>query len=307
MELKSPRFDRLPQLRSLAVFEAAARLGRFAAAATELGMTQAGVSQHIAQLEAELESPLFRRGHRGVTLTPIGERFRDTVVQALSSLQEGVATAHRGKGHRTIHILTDFGFAAWWLMPRLGRLSDLVAGVDVRVATTQSEPDSTDPFDIAVLFGAGDWTGVQSRLLLPERIYPVCAPDLAPLGTAIAPQELAAMRLLHLRHTGRHRWFNWNDWFQAHDAELAPGRQDLTFNNYQLVLDAAMLGQGVALGWSPLIDDLVARGQLVRLAAEPLCSRRGYHLLAPPGGGSVAARSVADWLIAECATFEDGR
>lgn len=298
MELASSRFGRLP-LRALAVFEAAARHGKFATAAHELGMSAAAVSQHVSQLEAELGTELFHRRHRGVVPTPAGEQLLQAAQQGLQMLADGVAVARRQSDRHTVRILTDFGFAAWWLMPRIAALADQMPDIEIRLITTQGNTSSLDDdADLAVLFGAGHWSGGEARLLFAEEICPVCAPALvAGLDLPLAPAGIAGMRRLHLRSSGPQRWFDWDDWFGAMGLNVPARPQDLTFNNYQIVLQAALLGQGVALGWSPLSDALIADGSLVRLSDATLASPRGYHLVEPIGiARKPAAARVAHWL-----------
>ncbi|NKJ44663.1 LysR substrate-binding domain-containing protein [Novosphingobium sp. SG720] len=286
MELSPGTYARLP-LRGLLVFEAAARRGTFSGAARELAMTQAAISQHIGHLEAELGVSLFERHHRGVELTAAGERLLPRVEEGLQALATGVASASRHRATRTVTILTDFGFAAWWLMPRIAELTDLMPEVEIRLTTSQGTTDALgSDFDLAVLFGNGQWPGCRAHRLFAEEVHPVCAPSYLaqrplPLALPLAPADIAQMRLLHLRGGGPTRWFDWPDWFAGMGVPAPAARQDLAFNNYQIVLQAAMLGQGVALGWAPLIDDLVRAGSLVRLTDHPLSSPRGYHLVEP--------------------------
>lgn len=302
MGLISTGFGRLP-LKSLAVFEAAARHGTFSAAAGELAMTQAGVSQHISQLEADLGIALFDRKHRGVALTSAGAQFHLSVEQGLRTLADGVTSVRRLGGERTFDILTDFGFAAWWLMPRIAALSELMPEVEIRLVTTQSEIDaSSADFDLGVLFGRGAWAGCTSRLLFREEVYPVCSPAyLGDRKLPLSPGDIAGMRLLHLRSNSPQRWFDWDEWFAGIGAQ-PPGRhQELVFNNYQIVLQAVLLGQGVGIGWTPLIDDLVANGSLVRLSDVPLSSDRGYHIVRPVRANATnpLADTIAAWLVGE--------
>ncbi len=243
-------------------------------------MSQAAVSQHVAMLEAELGTRLFTRGHRGVVLTSTGEALRLAVEDGLRALQSGVTAARRLKKKRTLQILTDFGFAAWWLMPRIARLSDVAPDVELRLITTQSDNLADDPdFDLAILFGAGDWPGYRAERLFQEKIYPVCSPAYLGEHPAPAPAEISRMRLLHLRGPSAQRWFTWNDWFSAMKLPPVSRTHDLTFNNYQLLLQAALQGQGVGLGWAPLIDALVESSVLVRLSPTPLTSERGYFVV----------------------------
>ncbi len=310
----SSRFNRLP-VRALIVFEAAARHGRFTTAADELLMTQAAVSQHVAQLEAELGVSLFVRRHRGVELTAGGVAFLPSVQQGLKTLADGVASARRHAGGKTLQILTDHGFAGGWLMGRLGRLGDILPGVEICVATTQAPLEETDAaFDLSIMFGGGEWSGLRTTLLFREAVYPVCTPgyleargllrpglsrEQGPQTVPLAPAQLMELRLLHLRDTADRRWFSWTDWFDAHGIALAPGRQEFSFGNAQLVLQATLLGQGVSIGWEPMIDDLVDSGALIRLATKPLRSRRGYfvaeHVDRPY---SANVETLKTWLLA---------
>jgi DNA-binding transcriptional LysR family regulator len=290
----SSSFHKLP-LRALTVFEAAARHGRFTAAADELLMTQAAVSQHVAMLEADLGVDLFVRRRRGVELTSAGAAVLDPVQLGLKILADGVASVRRGAGGKTIQLLTDYGFAGWWLMHRLGALADLLPGVEICVATTQADLDQTDaPFDLSIMFGHGDWSGFNSTSLFPEEVYPVCTPgylsaagilqDTAPTDASsarlpITGAQVAQLRLLHLGGGESGRWFTWQDWFTANGISPGDSRQGPVFENAQLLLQATLLGQGVSLGWRPLIDDLVAGGALLRLTETPLRSRRGYFVV----------------------------
>ena len=296
----SEPYSRLP-LRGIVVFEAAARHGKFGVAAGELQMTQAGVSQHIAQLEAELGLPLFLRTRRGVVLTPAGEKLLEVAQNSLRRMAEGYGQVQRMAGRRAIYLLTDYGFATWWLLPRIAALSEMIPDVEIRLVTQQSCDEVTHgEFDLAVLFGNGDWPGFRARMLFAEEVFPVCAPSYMGAGTApVSSADLAEMRLLHLRGAGKQRWFGWDDWFAAGGIHRPARRQELTFNNYQIVLQAVLLGQGVGLGWSPLVDELVADGALVRLSDAALHSQRGYHLIEPTKGpANPLVEQVVNWLLA---------
>jgi LysR family glycine cleavage system transcriptional activator len=269
-------------LRGLVVFEAAARHGRFAAAAQELAMSQAAVSQHMATLEGDLGTTLFTRGHRGVVLTPTGQALRDAVEAGLRTLQSGITAARRSGKKRTLQILTDFGFAAWWLMPRITKLSEMAPDVEFRLITTQSDNAADDPdFDLAILFGSGNWPGYRAQRLFQEEIYPVCSPAYLGEDPRPTPEEISRMRLLHLRAPSALRWFTWDDWFSALQLPPVSRVHDVIFNNYHLLLQAVLQGQGVGLGWTPLIDAMVESKALVRLWPTPLVSERGYFVVEP--------------------------
>ncbi|PWC90801.1 LysR family transcriptional regulator [Azospirillum sp. TSH100] len=278
--------DRLPPLRTLLFFEAAGRLLSFSAAARELACTQSAVSHQIGWLEADLGTALFRRLHRGVALTPDGVRLYEATRDALDGIGDAVTRIRDRRRPGVLNVATDFGFAAGWLLPRLSALRQLLPELDVRIVTMQNAIDlRREAADIAITFGHGHWPGCEAELLFPERVLPVCSPAFrasrAP-GEAIAsPAALTSLPLLHLESVGPAAWLSWGDWFTLHGLPMPAGGQELTFNNYPLVLQAALMGQGVALGWSPLIDDLMRDGYLVSLMDQPIQTERGYFLVVP--------------------------
>ncbi|PWC76993.1 LysR substrate-binding domain-containing protein [Azospirillum sp. TSH64] len=280
--------DRLPPLRTLLFFEAAGRLLSFSAAARELACTQSAVSHQIGWLEADLGTPLFRRLHRGVALTPDGVRLYEATRDALDGIGDAVTRIRDRRRPGVLNVATDFGFAAGWLLPRLSALRQLLPELDVRIVTMQTAIDlRREAADIAITFGHGHWPGCEAELLFPERVLPVCSPAFrasrAPLaaGGAGSPADLSSLPLLHLESVGPAAWLSWGDWFTLYGLPMPAGGQELTFNNYPLVLQAALMGQGVALGWSPLIDDLMRDGHLVSLLDRPIQTERGYFLVVP--------------------------
>ena len=296
--------DRLPPLQMLSVFESAARLASFTAAARELGSTQPAVSQRIVQLEAELGAPLFERGHRGVTLTAEGQRLYEAVRQSMAAIRDAVADIRATRAKGALTIVTDAGFATYWLVPRLMDLRRLLPDINVKVVTSQLAFDPRrDHADVAIAFGDGDWSPCTATRLFPEEVVPVCSPRFRDLHPPIAePADLYAAPLLHVQPTDPERWLGWNGWFAAHGLSAPPDRHGSTFNSYALVMNAALTHQGVALGWLPLVDELIASGQLVALFDRPVTTARGYFLVCPPARPETpAAPAFRRWLFAACA------
>jgi putative choline sulfate-utilization transcription factor len=298
-----PRQDRLPPMQTLSVFESAARLASFTAAARELGSTQPAVSQRIVQLEEDLGTPLFERGHRGVSLTAEGERLFDAVRQGLDIIRVATADIRARRASGELTILTDFGFATYWLMPRLDRLKQLMPEVNVKIITSQAGFDPRhDHADIAIAFGDGNWAPCTSTRLFQEEATPVCSPafrNAHPEVTEAA--HLTHLHLLHLQPTEPVRWLAWDDWFAAQGVSPPAERHGITFNSYALVIHAVLMNQGVALGWTPLTDELLAAGQLVRLLDKPVATARGYFLVCPQARPEAAAVPVfRRWLFNEC-------
>jgi putative choline sulfate-utilization transcription factor len=297
------RSGRLPPMQTLAAFESAARLASFTAAARELNSTQPAISQRVIQLEEYLGTPLFERSHRGVTLTDDGVLMFEAVRQSLASIRMATDDIRARRSGDSLNILTDFGFATYWLLPRLAQLREAMPGVQVKLITSQDFEPPRDRADVAISFGDGDWAGQVTRLF-PEEVFPVCSPVYRQASGSIGtPSDLYACTLLHLQPAEPQRWMSWHDWFAAHELDAPLGDEAVTFNSYAHVIHATLMGQGVALGWSPLVDTLLSTGQLVRVFAESLHTGRGYFLVcAASRSQNAAAAAFCDWIVRECAT-----
>jgi putative choline sulfate-utilization transcription factor len=291
-------------LQNLVYFESAVRHLSFTQVAEEFGTSQPAVSQRIAALEKDLGTPLFKRAHRGVSLTAEGSTLYEAIREHLAAIHTAVDKIRTRRTRRVLTVATDFAFANFWLMPRLAAFQEQRPELDVRIMTAQSMFDIRDePVDLAIVFGDGVWPGCDARKLLPELVVPVCSPSLlARHQGAGTPAEVMRMPLLHLESGNRTRWMTWDDWAQLQALPATVHTQSLTLGNYPLVIQAAMAGRGVALGWRPLVDELLREGQLVAPAVPPLETARGYHLVTPHGREHwEALDSLRDWIERQCA------
>lgn len=273
---------RLPPLQQLAVLEAAARHRGFTAAARELGLTQSAVSHQIAALEESLGVPLFDRVWRGVTPTEAGAHLAAATGESLAALARAVETARTIGGAHTLTVAADFGFAAFWLLPRLAEMRQVMGGVDVRIVTRQEDFDpDTDGEDVSIVFGGGPWPRARATPLVGEHVTPVAAPGFLAEASISGVADLDRLPLLHLDAPGPGRWLGWADYAARAGTRLTGRTPGLSFNNYIFVVQAAIAGQGLALGWRPLVDDALARGLLVPAPLPVVTSPRGYHLVRP--------------------------
>lgn len=240
--------------------------------------SQPAISQRIANLEAELAATLFTRLARGVQLTPDGALLLSSLTEGLDVVEAALDVMRRPHG-RQFTVASDFGFAAFWLMPRLPSLRETLAGVNVRIVTAQAPFDlQREPIDVAIAFGAGRWPGCVAEPLLREQVQAVCAPSLLDrLGRLREPRDLPGWPLLHLEASAETHWLDWPGWFKRLGVAFAESERRVTINNYSLLIQAALAGQGVALGWRPLIDDLLERGQLVAALDVSVPTENGYY------------------------------
>lgn len=297
---------RLPPLHLFHTFEAVARHRSFTLAADELCLTQSAVSRQIKALEDALGLRLFHRLHRAIDVTAEGQRLFDSVTRGLDDVSACLAALGANTTAPQITVSASVAFAWFWLMPRLERFGALQPDVDLRVlATDQPVLPGTGEVDVAVLFGAGQWEGLQARLLFGERVYPVCSPAYLRAHPALnRPEDLMDQTLLHLEY-GKPSFggVDWRTWLVRQGVNGQPVRRGLRFNSYPMVLQAAEAGHGVALGWSYVTDPLLAEGRLVCPVDRTLETRDGYYLCTSNSAGkSQGISAFIDWIGAEAAS-----
>lgn len=292
----------LPSAGSLIVFEAAGRLSSFTAAGRELGMTQAAVSYAVRGLEEQLGAKLFQRRHRQVILTEAGERFHADVSLGLSHIRKSAEDLRLQAtgGHVTLAASTAFG--SFWMMPRLQQFRDELPGIDLRIQTADRDLDIiAEGIPLAVRGGEPrDWADYHSLPLADEEIFPVAgASYLAKFGMPETVEHLATHRLIHLEEPYREA-ASWDEWFESAGGSLSDVARGLRINDYGLVIQAVMEGQGIALGWRHLAERLLASGLLVRVTSHTMTTGKAFYVVWPKNRElSDNARKVRDWLVAQ--------
>ena len=238
---------RLPPLNALRAFEAAARHLSFTRAADELAVTQAAVSHQVKTLEEWLGLKLFQRENRTIYLTREGQTYLPAVRQALDTVAEATRRLLESdaQGPLTVSVLPSF--AAKWLLPRLAAFRARHPEIDVRISSNDQPIDfARDDVDMAVRMGRGEWTGVTAIKFLEEDLFPVCAPALlAGAHPLNRPEDLRHHTLLHddMRQ-------DWRTWLMAAGGEGVDPQRGPGYTDSALVIQAAVEGQGVALGRS---------------------------------------------------------
>ncbi|QDY99134.1 LysR family transcriptional regulator [Nitratireductor mangrovi] len=292
----------LPSAGNLIVFEAAGRLESFTAAGRELGMSQAAVSYAIRGLEEQLGVPLFERRHRKVLLTEAGARFFADVALGLSHIRksaEDLRLAATG-GHVTLSAST--AFASFWMMPRLQQFRDEVPGVDLRIQTAERDLDIVaERIPLGIRGGdPRDWPRYEALPLAEEEIFPVASPAYAArFGLPRTVEDLHQHRLIHLEEPYREA-ASWSDWFRSAGHAGPVAARGLLINDYALVIQAVMEGQGIALGWRHLAERLLASGLLTRVTGHAMATGKWFHVVWQRDRDlSPNALKVRDWLLAQ--------
>lgn len=300
-------------LRGLRTFEAAARHLNFTKAADELCVTTAAVSHQIKEVESQLGVPLFTRSGRAVRLSAEGEVMQQAVVDAITALERGIARLGARRRQDQVRVSAGPSLAAKWLVPRLERFLQLHPAADIQVDVSFLETDvARDAADLTLRYGPVQLAQACVDPLFVESLFPVCSPRLlagrAPLRL---PQELLAFKLIHVDWAAsRGHWPTWASWMQAAGLHGFDAHHGLHFQQTSLAIDAAIAGQGVALGEASLVMDDLASGRLIQpLATDiPIRAAAAYYLV---GRQDALARPMVaafrEWLLEEARRYQSSR
>lgn len=285
MERMHKTLRALPSLDFLRGFEAAGRRLSFTLAAQELFLTQSALSRQIRALENSLGAPLFERRHRSLVLTPAGATFHRDVSDALESLAAAADRVHGAGRAPALTLSTTVSFASLWVIPRLSTFRDRHPDVEVYVSADDRVVDlSRGDVDIAIRYLPESSAPQRALRLFGERMTPVASPGIVRGASPLrAPADLTRHVLLHLDDPdGRTPWLDWRSWLASNGEPGLKPAGALRFRIYDQVVQAAVGGQGVALGRLPMIAEHLRDGRLVAPFARKYDSARGYFALVAP-------------------------
>jgi DNA-binding transcriptional LysR family regulator len=285
--------EQLLPLDTLRAFETAARTGSFSAAAQSLNITHGAISRQIGKLERWLGQRLFDRRARGVELTPEGQRLFLRTAEALALIADSSDRWVEAKGSAVVRLASLPSVSGLWLMPRLRELENGEPKLRVELIIDHREGDLADEgLDLAFRCGRGTIPRRISVRLFEEHIYPIAAPDLAKEIGEGDPARLLNQPLIHDSDAS-----GWRAWFAAQGLDYKPRRQDRRFEDYNLVLDSAAHGLGVALARPPLVQDRLAEGKVVAVDRRTVLNPVAYWLDRPEGKLRPAAAELARRII----------
>ncbi len=287
----------LPPLMSLRAFEAAARLLSFRRAAKELAIAQSAVSHHVAQVERHLGVRLFVRKARGIEPTPAARRYLGEIQGAFAAIATASARLRAHESRERIRVSLLPSFAANFLVARLPDFLARAPGVAVELQPTLDLADvAASEADLAIRYGDGNYAGVTARCLGAERLVVVGSRVLLRAQTRIAkPADVG----LHTLLTGM-RLTDWTAWAEAVGIDLSTAEfRQLT--DYNIVLQAAAAGQGLAVGRMLMIASHLKDGRLVQVLPHVAVSPRACYWLvsARHRRFTRAMTAFADWLGVE--------
>ncbi len=292
----------LPSLDLLKGFESAARNLSFTKAAAELFVTQSAISRQVKTLEDQLGLSLFRRRHRELRLTEDGQTLYKSAGEALRLLRD--ATSRLGaRPAGMLTVTTTVSFAGLWLVPRLNDFQRLHPGIDMRLAATNEIQDlEREGIDLAIRYCTPKAAGGGAVRLFGELVFPVCAKSVLAGRTLRSPQDLSGQILLHYDDPERrYPWLSWEVWFELTQTHGVKPAGTLRFSHYDQLMQAAIEGQGIALGRSRFVNNWVKLGRLIlpfgkRYMASPADSR-AYFIVLPRGATRPEVAEFSRWLL----------
>jgi len=291
---------KIPSLQALACFEAAARHQSYTRAAQELALTQGAVSRQLTALEAFVGVTLFKRTRHGVSLTERGRDYAAQVAVRLQALEQDTLDVMSSQsGALSLHLAAVPTFATRWLIPRLPDLKRHQPELTVHIETrTRPFMFADTPFDAALYAGTPEqvsqWAGTRAIQLLDEVVLPVCAPSLLQGAASLSPEAIAGLPLLQQST----RPDAWRQWFEAQGVAAPQALSGARFELFSMTAAAAVHGMGLALVPQLLIQDELARGDLVVACDQTLASGRAYVLICPERDDNTPALQMfVDWLL----------
>ena len=284
---------RLPPIHALAAFESAARLGGFAAAATELCITPSAVSHRIRQLEARLGEQLFERTPSGVRLTEAGQRCRTVVCEAFDRLASLWPDEAETRQVRLV-VGTPPTFARNLLIPLLPEFQRHCPDLQIEVAISAPMQDKPDRHDVDIRFGAEPFDDRPAQRLFADQLDLLATPEMAEQLRLRSPADLSRAELL------RSPLLPWRAWFGAAGLDWAEPMRGPIFSDLGILLEAAASGLGLALCGRRIAERWTTTGRLVRLLPEievPAPSTY-FVLIGPEQARRPEVAAFADWLLA---------
>ncbi|MCP3427643.1 transcriptional regulator GcvA [Opacimonas viscosa] len=293
---------RYPPLNALRAFEAAAKHLSFTKAADELFVTQAAISHQIKLLEDYLHMKLFLRKNRTLLLTEEGQAYYLDIKEIFAHIHDATEKLMSKGAKGAITIGMPASFASQWLVPRINLFTALYPDIDVRIKAVDFDENYLDEsIDVAVYYGRGRWANLHSTKLQTETLTPLCSPLLLQGEKALnCLDDLAKHTLLH--DASRSVWKQWLSHFKLTHINVNQGP---IFSHSMLVLQAAALGQGIALGNTLLAKPDLDSGRLIAPFAESYDAKDGFYLVSEAAFADQEKITIfREWIVQQIESEE---
>ena len=288
--------SRLPSWKLMTAFEAVARHRSFSRAAEELNVLQPAVSRRVAELEAELSTKLLLRSRPKAKLTADGEVLYRALATSIVQVEGAIEQVAARQRTRPVVVNLTIGFASCFLLKRLGAFRQAHPDVELELVSRDlSDGYDETSADVIIVFDKPERApGVRQALVFGEEMIAVASPAYL-ADSALSLEELMEHRLLRLA-AGNHV-DDWNLFLAGSGIALLPSQVSQKFNSFMVYLQAALNGDGIALGWRHLLEDHLSSGQLHRLTEHHVVTDRGYYCcLTRQGQRSKGAEHFVTWL-----------
>lgn len=278
-------------------FEAAARCGSFARAAEELNVTPAAVSRMMGRLEDHLGITLFERTLGGVTLTEAGRILYEAISRSFSGIEYALREIEdRKTGVETVTLSVSTGFTTHWIMPHMAEIKRAFPSLELRFQLIMSAVSGpvTD-VDLGMRFIDGADERHEASYIMPEILVPICSPSYRDSQGGLAREAAASLETLVNLSDAQPDWSH--VFFPGHPGATTNA---MIFSDYAIVVQAAMLGQGVALGWLNVTCHWLRTQALVPASSRIRATGRHCQFLRSrdkPLRPIVA--ELRDWIIAQ--------
>ena len=291
--------NRLPRLNGLLAFEAAARYSSFTAAARELKVTQSAVSQQVRALEKAMTLKLFERRSGGLELSEEGRVLYQAVSMGFECIA-GAIDELRAVRKPTVTVGTTTAIATFWLVPRLQAFRRQYPDIDVSIVGADLGFDAVaDSIDAGIVFGRGIWPGFRASLLHDGDVFPVCSPSYLDTRPVLENVEQLLGETLLMHESDKAILITWPQFFARQGVRSTYHRR-IKYNSLSLLLQATCEGQGIALGWSLLTDELLARGVLVRPLPSVVVETEGaYFFVAAKAKSTPEVLAFEEWVLSQ--------
>lgn len=298
----------LPPLNGLVSFEAAARHLSFTLSAQELNVTQGAISRQVRLLEDYLGASLFERTTRTITLTTTGAQYYDTVRELLLELARATGKIRHWRGAQQVTVMTSTALASLWLLPKVAEFQRDNEEIDLRIIAQDNVKDfSRLDCDFALYYSTTKPTNVTATPLFSEEVFPVCSPSYLEKQQLRSAADLYKCTWLWLEDPQR-GWVGWPEWLQRLGYPNKDPKHRVNINNYAMLIQSALTGQGIALAWANLVGEHLSTGALVRPVEDSLKTEAQFYLLEPQGRGGwqQSVKCFRSWLIDQAGAASPG-
>ncbi len=253
------------------------------------------MSQQIRQLEAYLDSALFIRHNRRLSLTHAGQAYLAAVDEALDRLDSVTDQLFPGRHNQAVTLRCTSGIATLWVAPQLKTLQQLHPNINLRIKTLDNSNNLPVESDLEIFIAGDNKIDANARKLLTTTITPVCSPGLfSHRQQPQKPADLLTFELIHVLGYDD----DWHRWFRKHHQSNVDIPGGLSVDGSLIAIEAAQRGDGIMLGRRPFIDLHLESGKLVEVFAKPFYLHSDYYLRQP--AKSMIRREskiVANWLM----------